>query len=49
MIDNRDLSLYLMDGEANGCLRLEFDGFPLVDYKIPRDSFSNIKKAANKK
>ena len=47
MIDNRDLSLYLMDGEANGCLRLEFDGYPLVAYKIPRDSFTNIKKAAD--
>lgn len=44
MIDNRDLSLYLMDGEASGCLRLEFDGYPLVAYKIPRDSFTNIKR-----
>ena len=46
MIENRDLSLYLMDGEAKGCLRLEFDGYPLVAYKIPRDSFSDIKKVA---
>jgi len=47
MIENRDLSLYLMDGEANGCIRLEYDGYPLVAYKIPRDAFTSIKKVAD--
>ena len=43
MIDNRDLSLYLMDGTYEGCIRYEYDGYNLVAYKIPRDDFSRIK------
>lgn len=43
MIDNRDLSLYIMDGTYEGCLNLKFDGFYLVAYKIPREDFSKLK------
>ena len=43
MIDNRDISIYLMDGEYEGCLRCNFDGYNLVAYKIPRSEFSRLK------
>lgn len=46
-IDNRDLSIYFMDGKYDGCMRFKFDDFYLVAYKIPHKDFGRMKSGSN--